>query len=387
MFAGLTLTQLPPGGSAFLALAVVSPVPVFAGVGALASQIAPNRRLALALSLTAVGVAFALRVIADTTSGTGWLRWATPLGWVEELQPFAGPRPAVLLLSPAVALVLVLLSMAIAVRRDVGSGLLQARDASEPRFQLLSSPLAQALRSECGTLVAWMAGVGLFAFVVGVISDSFASGLSSTVQHDLERLGGASLITPTAALSFYFVFFALVISLFMSSQMTAARHEEAEQRLETLFACPVSRRRWLAGRLALAAGGGIALALAAGLLAWAGAASQSADVSLPRLLEAGANCLPAAALFLALAALAFAAIPRATTVIAYGAVVVAFIWNLIGELLGAPGWTLGLSPFQHVGLVPIHAFRLPAAAAMLALAAPTIIASIAVFERRDLAGA
>ena len=97
-------------------------------------------------------------------------------------------------------------------------------------------------------------------------------------------------------------------------------------------------------------------------------------------------CLPRL-LFLALAALAFAAIPRATTVIAYGAVVVAFIWNLIGELLGAPGWTLGLSPFQHVGLVPIHAFRLPAAAAMLALAAPTIIASIAVFERRDLAGA
>jgi ABC-2 type transport system permease protein len=195
------------------------------------------------------------------------------------------------------------------------------------------------------------------------------------------------LISPTGALSFYFVFFLLVISLFMSSQVTLARHEEAEQRLETLFACPVSRRRWLAGRLALAAGGGIALALAAGLLAWAGAASQSADVSLPRTLEAGANCLPAALLFLALAALAFAAVPRATTIVAYGVVVVAFIWNLLGELLGAPGWTLGLSPFQHVGLVPIHSFRLSAAAVMLAIAACAVVASIAVFERRDLASA
>ena len=105
------------------------------------------------------------------------------------------------------------------------------------------------------------------------------------------------------------------------------------------------------------------------------------------MLEAGANCLPAAFLFLALACLAFAAIPRATTTVAYGAVVVAFIWNLLGELLGAPAWTLGLSPFEHVGLVPIHAFRLPAAAAMLGIAALAIGVSIPTFERRDLTGA
>jgi ABC-2 type transport system permease protein len=387
LFIGLTLTRLPAGGSAFLALAVVSPIPVFAGVGALASQLAPSRRLALAMALTIVGVAFAVRVIADTTTGTGWLRWATPLGWVEELRPFAGPRPGVLLLSPCVAIVLLAAAIAIAVRRDVGSGLLRARDSSEPRLALLSSPLAQAVRGEVGLLVAWLTGVGLFALVVGVISDSFASGLSSKLQHDLEKLGGGSLISATGALSFYFVFFVLVISLFMSAQVAAMRHEEAEQRLETLFACPVSRRRWFAGRLALAIGGGIALALVAGVLAWAGAASQGADVSLPRMLEAGANCLPAAILFLALAALAFAAVPRETTIFAYGVVVVAFVWNLLGELLGAPAWTLGLSPFQHVGLVPIHAFRLPAAASMLGIAALAGVASIALFERRDLTGA
>ena len=58
--------RLPVGGSAYLALAVISPVPVFAGVGALASQIAPNRRVALGLSFALLAVAFAVRVIADT---------------------------------------------------------------------------------------------------------------------------------------------------------------------------------------------------------------------------------------------------------------------------------------------------------------------------------
>ena len=53
------------------------------------------------------------------------------------------------------------------------------------------------------------------------------------------------------------------------------------------------------------------------MLAWAGAASQGADVSLARMLEAGANCLPVAVLFLGLGALALALAPRAGTTIAY----------------------------------------------------------------------
>ena len=99
-------------------------------------------------------------------------------------------------------------------------------------------------------------------------------------------------MTPSGVLAFYFLFFALVISLFAAGQMTAARHEEADQRLETLFALPVGRRLWLLGRIALALAGALGLALAAGVLAWAGALSQGADVSLAGMLEAGANCLP-----------------------------------------------------------------------------------------------
>ena len=41
--------RLPAGGSAYLALAIVSVVPVFAGVGAVASQLAPNKRMATGL--------------------------------------------------------------------------------------------------------------------------------------------------------------------------------------------------------------------------------------------------------------------------------------------------------------------------------------------------
>jgi polyether ionophore transport system permease protein len=388
MFAGLAAGRLPAGGAAYLALATIAPAVVFASVGALTSQLAATRRLALGLATAALAAALLLRVMADTAGGLGWLRWATPLGWSEELRAFAGPRPLVLLLPALASLLLLVAAGVIAVRRDVGAGLLHGRDRAEANLRLLSSPAAQAFRSGRGSLAAWSTGVGLFALVVGVLSTSFSSAdISTNLQEQLHKLGGATITTPAGALGFYFLLFVLAISLYVCSQLATVRREEQDQQLETLFAQPVGRRRWLAERLLLAAAGATVLALAAALLAWAGAASQNAGLSLPRLLEAGANCLPVAMLFLALAALAFAVLPRAASGVAYGLVTLAFVWELFGSLLGAPHWLLQATPFAHVGLVPAQPFQAGAAGVMLALAAATATAAIGIFAHRDLTGA
>jgi ABC-2 type transport system permease protein len=386
-FLGLVLGGLPAGGSAYLALATVAPAPVFLGIGAVVCQLAPARRVALELGMATLALLLVLRVVADTSTGTGWLRWATPLGWSEELRAFADPRPAVLILPLLTSAALLMLAGGIALRRDIGSGLIQARDRTAPRLWLLSTPTALALRLERGSLAGWLFGVGGFAAIIGAISTTFTTAkLSENLRRELARVGGATISTPTGALGLYFLFFVLAVSLFACAQVAAARHEEAGQQLETLLALPVGRRHWLAGRLALALGGSVVLALCAGLLAWAGARSQGAAVSLPRMLEAGANCLPATLLFLSLSELAFAAVPRATGGIAYGLVSIAFVWQLFGSLLGAPKWLLGLSPFHHVALVPAQPFKGLAAGIMLALAAAGMLAAFALFQRRDLTG-
>lgn len=192
-------------------------------------------------------------------------------------------------------------------------------------------------------------------------------------------------MTPTGVLAFYFLFFALVISLFAAAQIVAARREEADQRLETLFALPAARQTWFLGRMVLAMAGALGLALAAAVLGWAGAASQGADVGFGGMLEAGVNCLPAVYLLLALAALGFAWLPRASSLIAYGPVVVAFLWELLGAVLGVPRWALGLSPFHHLGLVPVEPFRALPAGVMLGVAAAAMVVALVLFGRRDLA--
>jgi polyether ionophore transport system permease protein len=388
LFIGLVAGGLAAGGSALMALGTVSVAVVFGGIGALVSQLGSTRRVALELGVLALAVGFLLRVVADTSSDVGWLRWATPLGWAEELQPLTGARPAVLLLPAAATAILFLAARRIWLRRDVGEGLLQSREARPPRLELLSSPTAQALRAERLSLATWLAGTAVFSLVVGALSDSVSQvNISKSLEQQLEKLGAASVTTASGYLSFTFLFFVLVVSLFACSQIAAARHEESDQRLETLFSLPVGRRNWLAGRLLLAAGGAVAVALVAGVLAWAGAAAAGADVSLADMLAAGANCLPASLLFLSVGALAFALAPRASTGIAYGLVLLAFVWELFGSLLDVPTWTLDLSPFHQIGLVPAEAFKTTAAVVMLAIAALAAAAAVKAFERRDLTAA
>jgi ABC-2 type transport system permease protein len=121
-----------------------------------------------------------------------------------------------------------------------------------------------------------------------------------------------------------------------------------------------------------------------GLLTWAGAAAGGTSVRAGQMLEAGLNCLPAALLFLGFAALAYAAVPRASAAIAYGLLVLTFLWQAVGALVGAPGWLVGLTPFAHIGLVPAQPFQAAAAVVMTGIGVAAAAAGLAVFRRRDL---
>ena len=189
------------------------------------------------------------------------------------------------------------------------------------------------------------------------------------MQKDFEKFGAGSIISPIGYLSFVFIVFIFAVCLFVCSQIGAARQEESGQQLETLLAQPVSRYRWLGGRLLLAAGAAAVLALLAGLLTWAGANSQSVHVALPKLLEAGRQ-LPAD----------LAHVPRdrrsgllgatsCRSAISYTLATLAFLCYLVGALAG-PRWLVDITPFQHIGLVPVESFRSVAAVIMAAIGPP-----------------
>ncbi len=383
--ASFVAAGLPAAGSGYLALASVAPALPFLGIGACAAQVAASRRRALELGAAVLVAAYALRVAADTASGLGWLSWLTPLGWSENARAFAHPAPWTLLLPLVVGAALLVPAAAIAARRDIGRGLLPEEDSAAPRERLLRSPVTLALRIERGTLLAWLAASCGFAVVIGLLSTTFTSqNVPASLRQYVHRLGGAVLTTPKGALGFYFLFFVFALCIFACAQVGALRREETEHQAALVLALPVGRSSWFGTRLVFAGAVTAALAVAIAVAAWAGAASRGAGVSLVRMLEAGVNCLPAALLFLGIAALATALVPRAAAVIAYGAVAAAFVWQLLGDLLGAPHALTTLTPFAHVALVPASSFRPVASGAMTALGVAASAAAVAAFTRRDV---
>jgi len=105
------------------------------------------------------------------------------------------------------------------------------------------------------------------------------------------------------------------------------------------------------------------------------------------MLEAGANGIPISLLFLGIAALAYAVVPRASAAIAYGLVSAAFLWYLVGSVLGLPKWIIDLTPFRHIGLVPVQTFQATAAGVMIAVGLMAAAAAVSVLRHRDLMAA
>jgi ABC-2 type transport system permease protein len=371
--------DLTTGQAMLIAAAVVLPGVLFVALGALACQVAGSHRGAQAIGGALIAVALLLRIAADLASGAGWLRWLTPFGWAEQLHPVTGARPWVMLLFVVGALAAGGAAVLLAARRDLGASLAPRHAAPRSRDRLLGSTSRLAVRTELPTLLVWVVAAGTFAAILGAFAKSIADQASKIHLHAFTQVTTAS-----GYLALSFVLFTLAVSLFATSHISAIRDDESSGRLETLFALPIARRSWLAGRLAVAAGSSVALALMIGVLAWAGAASQSSGVSLGSLVEAGANCVPAALCFLGLGALLFATFPRLSGGGALALVGIAFLWELLGALVSAPSWLLALSPFHHVAAVPQSAFDVQGALVMIVVALAAAVAAVEVFIRRDL---
>ena len=370
----------------FLALAVVGPAAVFLAVGALASQVAPTRRQASQLAGAVFGVAYLLRVVGNSGARLRWVQWTTPLGWVQHLHPLTGPSVLPLMPLGAVIAGLLAATVLLAGRRDVGAGVLPARDSSPPHVGLLGGPLGLAVRLERATWLSWAAGLAVMSFMFGIVAEAVASASSTTLEHALARMGAG----PTGVAAYLGLFYLIIgaaLAFAAAGHVAATRAEEADGHVDTLLVRPLGRVGWLGGRLVVSVVALGGLALVAGLGGWAGSATQHGGVSLIRVLGAALNGLPAALLVLGVGTLAQGIVPRRAGAVAYGLVA----WSFVVEMLGATGTggrlLLDLSIFHHVALVPAAAFRANGAAVLVGLGLAATAAGSALFQRRDLAGA
>ncbi len=377
--------QIDAGPALFFALALVSPAAMFLAAGALSSQLAATRRQAAAYAGVALGASYAVRMVADSSTRLQWLRWATPIGWAEELRPLTAPNPVAFVPIVALTAALAALAVILAGHRDLGASVIPDRSNARPRLRLLSGPVGLDVRLARSSVLAWAAGISATALLLGLIANQGGAALTSSpsIENVISDLGvhGAGA---TYYLGFAFLIIAVLVAFLAVSQATAARNEEAGGHLDYLLVRPVSRYKWLAGRIALSAGVLIVSGLTAGFMAWAGAASQDAGVGLGTMLGAGLNVVPPALCIFGLGVLALGAWPRATAAVGYGVFGCSFLVQVVGGLFSSNRWLLDTSVFHHMAAAPAVSPDWASALALVGVGALAAFVGGVAFDRRDL---
>jgi ABC-2 type transport system permease protein len=376
------------GASIYFALTLVAGAAMFLAIGAVTSQLVNTRRRAATIAGAIFGIAFALRMVADSDPSLHWIVWLSSLGWIEETRPLTDPHPIALV--PVVTLVIVAAAAALrlAGARDAGAAVLADRDSSPPHLLLLGSPTALVVRLVRPVAIAWLVAIAAFSVLIGLVAEAGAQATtgSGAIEAAIARLAGHSAAV-NAYLGLTFLMVAMTIALVAAGQVTATRAEEADGRLENLVVRPVSRTTWLSGRLLVAVVLLVVSGALAGICAWIGAASQHSGVQFGSLVAAGLNVVPPALFLLGLGTLVHGVWPRLTSVVVYGYVAWSFLIELIGAIIHASHWLLDTSVFFHMVPAPAANPNWSSGAVIAAIGVVAALVGVVFFNRRDVTGA
>lgn len=381
---GRLAAPLPWTTAVAVATTVVLPAAMFFSISALCGQLLSTRQLATRFAAGLFGAAFLLRVVA-TTTGHAWLSWLSPIGWVDRLQPLRGMQLLPLLLSLGVSSIAGCATVALAGRRDAGSGVVAlARTRAASGTALLGSGAAFAVRSLRTTAAGWAVGMAVVSTVLGLVSHSVAdvARRSGALRAIADRLGATS-----DSRLFLGVAMTVVLSaVALAAATTAAATADVERtgRLDVLLAGSTSRVRWLAGRLGAAALLLALLGAVVGLALWAATSAAGSGLPLPTALAAGANVVPPALFVLGAATFAFGWSPRLVAPVGVGVVAWSFLLDLVGSMVDAPTWLLDFSLLHHVAVAPATDPRWGTAGVLAGIGLVAAAAGLIEFARRDV---
>jgi ABC-2 type transport system permease protein len=372
-------------GALFLTLAIVAGAAMFSALGALAGQLSSTRRQASGYASALLGASYAIRMVADSDTSLGWLRWLSPLGWIEELRPLTRPNPLALVPIAVLTAVAVLFTVYLAGRRDLGASTLPDRSSSKAHLRLLSGQAGLALRLMRPTLVSWAAAIIAYGLLLGSIAKSGGKIMTSSPSMQLvfERLG---VTGAEAYLGFALLVMAMALCFVAAGQISATRAEESSGRLEYLLVRPLSRTSWLGCRVALATGILVAGGLLAGLSTWAGAAANHAGVRFSPMIGASINVVPPALLLLGVGVAVYGALPRVAVSVTYAVLVWSLLVEITSGVVNVNHWMIDTSMFHQMAAAPSVPVDWTTNAVMVAIGALSALLGLGAFARRDLKG-
>jgi ABC-2 type transport system permease protein len=377
---------LPASGALAFGLSWAGAGIAFAAVGAVAAQVTESARTANGLGAAVLAAAYLLRAAGDATGvdTSTWLSWLSPIGWAQQVRPFAGDRWWVLTYLVVFAVLVALAAYALVARRDHGAGLLAQRPGRAVATRWLGSPLALAVRLHRGALTGWLVGVALGGLVLGSIASQVGDFVDTPQARDMiMKLGGARGLTD-AFLSAEMAILGLLVSAYGISAAMRLRSEETAGRAEPLLATHTSRLRWAWSHVAVALAGTALLMAVVGLFAgFAHGAATDDYGQIGRVVVAALVQLPAAWVLTGITVAVFGLAPG-LIMAGWGALTVFLVLGQLGSVLGLPQWLMDLSPFTHSPKLPGGSLTATPLVALTVIAAVLLAVGMWGFRRRDI---
>jgi len=382
----VTLAMLGQGAAGALAfgLCFAGAGCAFAAVAAVTAQLTESARAAKGIAGAVLGLAFLLRAAGDAGSGT--LAWLSPLGWAENIRPYADERWWIAALFAAWAAGLVAVAYALVDRRDLDASLLPARPGPAMAGPRLRGPYGLAWRLQRGSLWGWTLG---FA-VGGACLGGLANGATDLV-HDNKQLADAirDMGGSTALVDSYLAamtgVMGMIAAVYVVQAVLRLQSEETSGRAEPVLAAAVSRVRWAGSHLAVAVCGSVLLMLVSGLTMGLtyGATADDTGGQLWRLTGAALVQLPAIWLVASVAVLVYGLVPRLAAA-GWSVVSLTLAIGLYGPVLKLNHWVMDLSVFSHLPKAPSADVTAAPLLLLTALAVGLGGAGLAALRRRDL---
>ncbi|HWJ82605.1 MAG TPA: ABC antibiotics transporter [Nocardioides sp.] len=367
---------------------------VFVGVGAVTCQLASTTRGATGLAGAVLGGSFLLSASgnmlgtvssADLRVTSAWPAWLSPIGWGQQMRPFADDLWWPVGLGLVVAGGLFALATVLSDRRDVGRAMWPERRGAAHASAALLSPSGLVWRLQRGALAGWAVGMIGFGLVFGALSDRIA-GLEGAATEWYATFGGdADLVGAYWASMMQIA--GMAVAVYVVTLLLRIRHDEAQGTLEPVLGTAVSRLRWLLAYAANALGGATLLMLvyAAAMGVTGGQALGGTAALLRDLIGAALVQLPAVGVLGALVVTALAVLPRWSVGLSWLLVVFCiFVGPMFGPSLGLPDWLVDVSPFSHVPNAPAVAITIGPLVALGVAAGALGGVGASVLHRRDL---
>ena len=382
----LVQVGLPGAGSVAFGLGWAGVGLAFAAIAAVAAQVTGSARTAIGIGSTVLGVTYVLRAAGDiaTTDGTRWLRWLSPIGWEQQLRPYAGQRWWTLLIPLVFAGAVWAGAYALVARRDLGTGLVQPRPGRATATAALRGPFALAWRLQRGTLVAWAIGYALLGALLGSAASNIGDLLDNDQTRELvTKLGGEKGLAD-AFLAAELGLVGVIATAYGVQAAMRLRSEETSQRIEPVLSTGTSRLAWAASHILIALVGTTLLMLLVGLTAGAAYGNKIHDSGqITRLMAAGLVQLPAIWVVVGIVVAAFGLVPR-YTVLGWAFLVGFLVIGELGPVMRLNQKVMDVSPYAHVPRLPGTVVHATPVVVLTVVAALLVVAGLVGFRRRDV---